>query len=59
MLCQACKKADATLHMTSIKACRQIESHYCEPCSRSIDLAYPFAASEGPAAPEPPEEPAP
>jgi len=59
MLCQACKKADATLHLTSLKACRRIESHYCEPCSRTIDLVAPFAASRGPAAPEPPETPDP
>lgn len=48
MLCQACKKAPATLHLTSLKSCRPVESHYCEPCSRKIDLAYPFAASVKP-----------
>jgi protein-arginine kinase activator protein McsA len=48
MLCQACKKAPATLHLTSLKSCRAVESHYCEPCSRKIDLAYPFAASVKP-----------
>jgi len=57
MLCQNCKQTKATVHLTSIKACRQIESHYCEPCSRSVDWGVPFAPIPGPAAaPEPPEE---
>jgi protein-arginine kinase activator protein McsA len=50
MLCQKCQQAPATIHLKSLKACRQIESHYCEPCSRTLDLGYPVS----PAPPPPP-----
>ena len=50
MICQKCQQAPATIHLKSLKACRQIESHYCEPCSRTLDLGYPVS----PAPPPPP-----
>lgn len=56
MLCQQCKRVPATLHLTSMKACRLVEHHYCEPCSRTLDLAYPFAAALPPPPPEPPRD---
>ncbi len=54
MLCQKCTQAPATVHLTSLKACRQIESHYCEPCSRTLDLRGPFTLTP---VPEPPGDP--
>ena len=51
MLCQTCKEAEATVHLTSVKACRQVESHYCEPCSRTLDLRVPFSLNPTPPPP--------
>jgi protein-arginine kinase activator protein McsA len=52
MLCQKCTQAQATIHLTSVKACRQVESHYCEPCFRNVGLSAPFALKPPP---EPPK----
>ena len=52
MLCQKCQRAEATLHLTSVKDCKSFESHYCEPCSRTLDLRFPFAF-KGPPPPPP------
>ena len=52
MLCQTCKQAQANVHLTSVKACRQVESHYCEPCFRSVEPRAPFTLKPPP---EPPK----
>ncbi len=52
-VCDRCKKAKATLHLTSLEAGKLVESHFCALCARSVKLGLPFIEGAGP---EPAEE---
>ena len=55
MVCQKCKTAHATVHLTSIDQCRKREFHFCDECARTSNLGFPVALKPPPAA-EPPAE---
>ena len=45
MLCENCKKAIASVHLTEIKSGKRIEKHLCEECARSMNLPHKHAIS--------------
>ena len=40
ILCQACKKSIATVHLTEIHSGKRREKHLCEDCARKMDLPH-------------------
>ena len=47
MICQACKKAQATVHLTEIKGDQPAELHMCEACAREKGLTLDTSKTEG------------
>jgi protein arginine kinase activator len=45
MLCEKCKKAIATVHLTEINGGKREENHLCEECARTMNLPHKQAIS--------------
>ena len=56
MLCDSCRKAEATLRLIALPGCRKIEKHYCAACAATSDLKFPVAPSS-PSQERPPLDP--
>jgi protein arginine kinase activator len=48
MICQVCKKNEATIHLTEIVNDKMVELHVCEGCAKekSVELAPPMAFND-------------